>query len=243
MGWNVHDEDVADAPSRAKPSLALRHRREKLIRMEAALHQQLGPARADQLDGFVGCRFAVWDVDNLYAAQVHGEMLADGVNPVVRADEDWNDHPAAGSLESSRERGLVAGVGHRRDKRRQEVAATLAKAVGGRLSILTVGGHLSGDEVKQLARAERDIGDALDALSDQVLAHAKHDAQLVGVSDVKVQAGWGDPAEVIIETARQQQVDAIVMGRRGRGRLAGLLLGSVSQKVASLAPCVVILVP
>jgi nucleotide-binding universal stress UspA family protein len=124
-----------------------------------------------------------------------------------------------------------------------EVAATLAKAVGGRLSILTVGGHLSGDEVKELARAERDIGDALDALSDQVLAHAKHHAQRVGVSDVKVQAGWGDPAEVIIETARQQQVDAIVMGRRGRGRLAGLLLGSVSQKVASLAPCVVILVP
>ncbi|HWE18791.1 MAG TPA: universal stress protein [Hyphomicrobiaceae bacterium] len=124
-----------------------------------------------------------------------------------------------------------------------EVAATLAKAVGGRLSILTVGGHLSGDEVKQLARAERDIGDALDALSDQVLVHAKQHAQRAGVSDVKVQSGWGDPAEVIIETARQQQVDAIVMGRRGRGRLAGLLLGSVSQKVASLAPCVVILVP
>ncbi|MFZ1101539.1 MAG: universal stress protein [Hyphomicrobiaceae bacterium] len=33
------------------------------------------------------------------------------------------------------------------------------------------------------------------------------------------------------------------MGRHGRGRLAGLLLGSVSQKIASLAPCAVILVP
>ena len=35
----------------------------------------------------------------------------------------------------------------------------------------------------------------------------------------------------------------LVVGRRGRGRLSGLLLGSVSQKVASLAPCIVIVVP
>jgi nucleotide-binding universal stress UspA family protein len=57
----------------------------------------------------------------------------------------------------------------------------------------------------------------------------------VGVSQVAAHEGWGDPAETIIETARRENADAIVMGRRGRGRLAGLLLGSVSQKVASLA--------
>jgi nucleotide-binding universal stress UspA family protein len=102
---------------------------------------------------------------------------------------------------------------------------------------------LAGYEMKQLARAERDIGDALEALLDQAFADAKRRAQRVGVSDVKIHAGWGDPVEVTIETARRQQVDAIVMGRRGCGCLAGLLLVSVSQKVASLAPCPVILVP
>ena len=54
-----------------------------------------------------------------------------------------------------------------------------------------------------------------------------------------------DPAEAIIEAARREHADAIIVGRRGRGRgqLAGLLLGSVSQKVVSLAPCTVIVVP
>jgi nucleotide-binding universal stress UspA family protein len=60
---------------------------------------------------------------------------------------------------------------------------------------------------------------------------------------IKTQAAWGDPAEVIVEIARAEQMEAIVIGRRGRGRLAGLLLGSVSQKVASLASCIVIVVP
>jgi nucleotide-binding universal stress UspA family protein len=138
---------------------------------------------------------------------------------------------------------LLATDGSVGAKHAAEVAATLAKATGGQLFILTVGGNLSADEMKDLARAEGNVGDGLDALADQVLAHAKQRAGRAGVSDIRLEAGWGDPAEVIIETARRQQADAIVMGRRGRGRLAGLLLGSVSQKVASLAPCVVVLVP
>jgi nucleotide-binding universal stress UspA family protein len=38
-------------------------------------------------------------------------------------------------------------------------------------------------------------------------------------------------------------VEMLVVGRRGRRQLAGLLLGSVSQKLVTLAPCIVIVVP
>jgi nucleotide-binding universal stress UspA family protein len=39
------------------------------------------------------------------------------------------------------------------------------------------------------------------------------------------------------------EVDAIVVGKRGAGRVAGTLLGSVLQKLVILAPRVVIGVP
>jgi nucleotide-binding universal stress UspA family protein len=43
--------------------------------------------------------------------------------------------------------------------------------------------------------------------------------------------------EAIIEAAMDGKCDLIVMGSRGLGRLAGLLLGSHSQKAATHAPC------
>ena len=138
---------------------------------------------------------------------------------------------------------MVATDGSEGADRAIDVAAGIASAMGGNLSVLTVGGNLSSDEMRQLARAERDVGDALEALSNEIVRRAKDRAQRIGVSTVKMQVAWGDAAEAIIEAVRRERVDAIVIGRRGRGRLAGLLLGSVSQKVASLAPCIVIVVP
>ena len=52
----------------------------------------------------------------------------------------------------------------------------------------------------------------------------------------------GNSAEAIIEVAKTRKSDVIVMGSRGLGRLAGMLLGSTSQKVVSHAPCPVMIV-
>ena len=52
----------------------------------------------------------------------------------------------------------------------------------------------------------------------------------------------GDPAESILEMAERERVDLIVMGRRGLGRLAGLLVGSVSERVARHSNVPVLLV-
>ncbi len=138
---------------------------------------------------------------------------------------------------------MLATDGSAGADRAVDVAAELAKALGARLSIVTVAGNLSGEETRDLARAEKNIGDALEALSMQILTAAEKRAQRMGITDIQLQVGWGDAALSIMEIAVREAADAIVLGRRGRGRLAGLLLGSVSQKVASLAPCTVIIVP
>jgi nucleotide-binding universal stress UspA family protein len=52
----------------------------------------------------------------------------------------------------------------------------------------------------------------------------------------------GDAAESILEVAKVRESSVIVMGSRGLGMLAGLVLGSTSQKVVSHAPCPVLIV-
>jgi len=52
----------------------------------------------------------------------------------------------------------------------------------------------------------------------------------------------GPPAEAILKVAQARGNDLIIMGTRGRGQLAGLLLGSQSHKVVTHAACPVMLV-
>jgi nucleotide-binding universal stress UspA family protein len=53
----------------------------------------------------------------------------------------------------------------------------------------------------------------------------------------------GDPATEILRYAAEMQADLIVLGRSGRSRIVGLVLGSVSQKVVSLAKQPTLIVP
>ncbi|HUL89395.1 MAG TPA: universal stress protein [Pseudolabrys sp.] len=124
-----------------------------------------------------------------------------------------------------------------------DTAATLATVIGADLTILTIGGSITGAELRNLADVDGDLSETLETTANKVLAQARKRALRIGVRTVKLQTGWGDPAETIIDMVRRGKADLLVVGRRGRGRLSGLLLGSVSQKLASLAPCAVMVVP
>ena len=57
---------------------------------------------------------------------------------------------------------------------------------------------------------------------------------------VTIDARLGDVAENILEAAREQKVDLIVMGTHGRHGLAHLILGSVAERVLRDATCPVL---
>ena len=77
---------------------------------------------------------------------------------------------------------MVATDGSNGANRAVDVAAGLARALAGDLLIATVADPLSGEEARQLARAEGSIGDALEALTAQTLnvaeARARHLARV-----------------------------------------------------------------
>jgi nucleotide-binding universal stress UspA family protein len=47
--------------------------------------------------------------------------------------------------------------------------------------------------------------------------------------------GVGNPADIIVQYAKERSCDQIVIGPRGLGSVGGLLLGSVATKVLSLS--------
>ena len=138
---------------------------------------------------------------------------------------------------------MAATDGSNAANRAVDVAAELAKAVAGDLLIATVADSQLADEARQLARVEGNIGDVLEALTAKTLRDAEARARHLGVSRITLRTGSGDVAQSLIDIAAGNSVEMIVLGRRGRGQLAGLLLGSVSQKLVSLAPCAVVVVP
>ena len=77
------------------------------------------------------------------------------------------------------------------------------------------------------------IADAGKAVMEAAVAKAAER----GIVPVGTTIGADDPAENILNTAKLNDADLIVMGRRGLGSVASLFLGSVSQKVSRGAAC------
>ena len=141
---------------------------------------------------------------------------------------------------------LCAVDGSRHALEAAKLAGQLAKQLGAKLTFLTVTKELRmTPEVKRYMEIEHLTGEpqyVLDEYTEQVMQAAKDAARVAGVSDAKTEVKTGQPARVIVKTAEAGGYDAIVIGGRGHGDLEGLLLGSVSHKVASLAKCTVITV-
>ena len=134
---------------------------------------------------------------------------------------------------------LVAIDGSETSVRGLETAIELAKQFGAKLHLLHVVRDMQlPKELQKLMEVENIKGpreDVLKLVGDRILNQAKRVAESKGVKSVADDIGIGDPASSIVKHAECNGIDLIVMGSRGLGQVEGLLLGSVSRKVSSMA--------
>ena len=127
-----------------------------------------------------------------------------------------------------------------------DFAADLANKYEAKLVLLTVGRSPGVEPAfEEYARIEHISQPATElalATTRSILDSARDNARAKGAMRISTEWSFGDPAQEIIATARKQHADLIVVGSRGHGRLGGLLVGSVAQKLVSLAPCPVVVV-
>lgn len=69
-----------------------------------------------------------------------------------------------------------------------------------------------------------------------VIADALKQMKELGLNDVKTELITGEPADQIIDFAKKHNSDLVVMGARGHSAIEHIILGSVTDKLATHAP-------
>ena len=79
--------------------------------------------------------------------------------------------------------------------------------------------------------------DVLKEAGNLILENARQRAEAKGIKDITAHIVDGTAADKIVAAAEQENADMIFMGSRGLGNVAGVLMGSVSQKVSHRSKC------
>ena len=83
--------------------------------------------------------------------------------------------------------------------------------------------------------------DELRSKIERQVADLSRDGAVTSLRSARTMVGGAGHA--IAEIAKEEGSDLIVVGNRGHTALAGLLLGSVTQRLLHIAPCPVLTVP
>jgi nucleotide-binding universal stress UspA family protein len=146
---------------------------------------------------------------------------------------------------------IVAAVdGSLHSRKAVDCAAELARANGAKLTIV----HVVLPVFKPYSRRElRDparLGNSdwaeyqrLEKFGKSIIAAATKRASKRQVQQIEALVEFGDPVENILRVAQDRKAGLIVLGRRGLGSLASVILGSVSYKITQASTVPVLIVP
>ena len=143
---------------------------------------------------------------------------------------------------------LVAVDGSENSDRALNFALDLAEKYGAAVTILNVSESpamgavpiepttVSGESMVVFAK---DLRRFHEEILSKAIARARAVKPSVSVSS---KLREGDPALEIVAEAKEGLVDVVVVGHRGLSRVREIFLGNISEKVAHLAPCPVVIV-
>lgn len=124
------------------------------------------------------------------------------------------------------------------------VAADLAHRFSARVTVVYIAAELeaigaSGGEagVDPHAERERTLTRINEELHSFIAKHLRDEEVAVQVIE------GGDVAEIVTRVARETDARYLVVGTRGRGQLARLILGDTTQSILQRTPCPVVVVP
>jgi nucleotide-binding universal stress UspA family protein len=86
------------------------------------------------------------------------------------------------------------------------------------------------------------IAEKMKAQAEIALAKAREVARAQGLTPEEILATGASPADTIIQVAKDQQADLIVIGSRGLAGKTRSFLGSTASQVVTYAPCSVLVV-
>ncbi len=140
---------------------------------------------------------------------------------------------------------LVAIDGSEHGWRALDLAADIAKQHGAQLTLLHVVPYEPTPEALRAFTKAENIPFEEEAarfryarnLGDHLTRSAEARVRDRGLTRVSGRTREGKPADVILETAKSEGADMIVMGSRGLSDPQAFMLGSVSHKVAHRAEC------
>lgn len=127
---------------------------------------------------------------------------------------------------------LVAIDGSQHAAKALEVAGRLAAAAGA--DVLVVHQRSDGSIDHGPVNPSPEGVDAAQSLVDSAVATVLT-AGAASARGRVVRGLHGEEAQVLMDVAREEDVDIIVVGPRGMGRLRGLLVGSVTDRLVQLS--------
>jgi nucleotide-binding universal stress UspA family protein len=180
--------------------------------------------------GVARCRIGV--------ATHHGWAETRMRTDAVPGDARWTT--AVFEMEGTMFKKILLGLdGSPESARALELATKIAAEDSAHIEIVHVREFMiAGRAGMQTTRANEEDLEAIVRKQADELAAGGADVTLTVVSSTT-----GGPAHVLADQAAESGADVIIVGTRGHTGLAGLLLGSVTQRLLHVSPCPVMAVP